>query len=596
VKKISVTILKVATLLLSFQAIASNDHLAPKSPSNVRNSTIQGSLDKQGYEVREIEYVSVDGRTIKKKLFFIDSALGAQNAYNNASLSYEAYQETVDDYNSPLSFSQRNSTPLNSVSYADDLSSGMLTIIDAEADAISSQSQADAYIAKWDLDINDDLDNNSITSEYGSSCPRKYRCRTKQYQKSINKDIDKNFELYKGTYGSVGMDIEGSVKADSTAKVDYRYKKKWGIKYKVRVDFLDAKLNYRFEGTLGLYGKADRTLKGKEFELFQAKVYDSYFMVGFIPVQVDVKTYVRAGTGDLKLSAQGEIGMIKPFLSEGTFSYVCDKKKCIKQSESFNNADQTLNSNNLAYQITAKAEIEPYINAAVRGRLYWGSVYAEVGLQPSLPLKLFGYVGNKCGDGNGDFENERVTAGLLSADIRAGVTWKTKFLQYKSDRNYKQFYRSNLGYKDLLNPSTALSPLIKTTISGNTVTLQTSLRNCIANELDSKHQDFTIYWGNEGTKSISDISNTNTSTKTLSQGYHNIKVRHKSGAYTQKEIHITSSGGGRLDPPVVCPVPLPIALPPGIIGAIACPVGGKPPAGYICLPDPPECDEGLPTF
>ena len=34
----------------------------------------------------------------------------------------------------------------------------------------------------------------------------------------------------------------------------------------------------------------------------------------------------------------------------------------------------------------------------------------------------------------------------------------------------------------------------------------------------------------------------------------------------------------------------------GIIGAIACPVGGKPPAGYICLPDPPECDEGLPTF
>ncbi|MBH0076359.1 hypothetical protein I6F48_12435 [Pseudoalteromonas sp. SWYJ118] len=594
-KKFSVTILKVATLLLSFQAAASNDHLAPRTPSDVRSSIIQGSLDKQGYEIRKVEYVSVDGRAIKKELYFIDSASGAQNAYNNAGLSFEAYQETVEDFNSPLTFSKHTSTPLNSISSSDDLSSGMLTIIDAEADAISSQSQADAYIAKWGLDVDEDLDSDSLNSEYGSSCPRKYKCRTKQYQKSINKDIDKSFELYKGAYGSVGMDVIGSVKADTTARVDYRYKKKWGIKYKVRVDFLDSKLNYRFEGSLGLYGKAERTFKGKEFELFQAKVYDNIFMVGFIPVQVDVKTYVRAGTGDLKLSAEGEIGMVKPFLSEGTFSYVCDKSKCVKQSESFNNADQTLNSNNLAYQVTAKAEIEPYINAAIRGRLYWGSVYAEVGLQPSIPLKLFGYVGNKCGDGDGDFVNERVTAGLLSADIRAGITWKTKVLQYKSNRNYKQFYRGNLGYKDLLSPSTALSPIIETTINGNTVTLKTSLRNCIVNELDSEHQDFTIYWGNKGTKSISNLNDTISSTKILNSGYHTIKVKHKGGAYTQKEIHITSSGGGGFNPPV-CPTPLPIALPPGIIGVIACPTFGKAPAGYICSSEPPECDDGLAEF
>lgn len=542
----------VAMALLSFNVFASGDeHLAPKNPEAIINQSLQGSLDTQGYELKRISYISVDGRQVSKELFFINSADGARLAYRDAGLSFSALEDAIQDFSSPIRFSQRTSTTSSSVGASVDASAGMLMIIDKEVDAISTQAQADAYIAKWGLAIESDgdvFDAETLSSEYGSSCPRKWKCRSKSYQKdNISGSVNKTFELHKSTYGAVGLDVFGSIKADVRAKLDYRYKKKLGIKYKVRVDFLDSNLNYRFEGTLKLHGKADRTFEGKEFELFQAKVYDEIFMVGFIPVQVDIKTYVRAGTGDLKLSAAGEVGMVKPLYVEGKFSYVCDAKNCVKQSESFNNFEESLNLGNIAYQVVAKAEIEPYINAAVRGRLYWATAYVEVGLQPSVPVKLFGYIGNMCGNGDGLNGNEHVKAGILSADIRAGVTWKTKFITYKSDRNYKEFYRGPLGYKDLLNPSTALSPIISSAVNGSTVQLTTSLRSCVVNELDKKYQDFTIHWGNGSSTALSDVAGSVVKSKTLQPGNYKIKVQHASGAYTERSVVVgggAGSGGG----------------------------------------------------
>uniref|UniRef100_A0A486XSI9 Uncharacterized protein n=1 Tax=Rheinheimera sp. BAL341 TaxID=1708203 RepID=A0A486XSI9_9GAMM len=542
-------LIKVAMLLLSFGVFASgDDHLAPRNPEKIVYQNLQGSLDTDGYELKRLSYISVNGKQINKELFFINSANGARLAYRNAGLSFVALEDALQDFNSPFRFSQRTSSSSSAVNASTDASDGMLMIIDKEIDAISTQTQADAYISKWGLAVeadSDAFDAATLTSEYGTSCPRKWRCRTKSYQKNnINETLDETFELYRNSYGSVNLDVDGTVNASVNAQLDYRYKKKFGIIYKVRVDFLDSSLDYRFNGAMKLTGNVNQNFTGREFELFQAKIYDQIFMVGFIPVQVDIKTYVRAGTGDLKLSASGAVGMLKPVHVEGRFSYVCDARNCVKQNESFNNFNESLGMNNIGYQVLAKAEIEPYVNAAVRGRLYWGTIYAEVGLQPSIPVKLFGYVGNLCGDGDGKYGNENVKAGIISADIRAGVTLKGRYFLYKTDRYYKEFYRGALAYKDLLNPSTALSPIIRPVVSGTDVRLTTSLRSCVANELDKKFQDFTIHWGNGTSTELADVAGSVEKSKSLTPGNYTIKVQHASGAYTQRSIVIETPGDG----------------------------------------------------
>lgn len=528
----------------------SNSHLAPLNLGNVSSNLLEGNLDNQGYEVRRVSYQSVGGLSVSKELILITTSAGAWSAYNNVGLSYDTLQDLLQDFNSPLTFSQRASSAAGSAIASVDMSSGMLIIIDVEAEAITSQAQADAYIARWGLEIDPGEDNffdaETLSSEYGTSCPRQWKCRTRNYQNNnINHSVNRTETLTQNNYGSVSLDIIGHAKAEAAAKIDYRYKRKWKIPYKVKVDFIDSNLKYDFQGNLRLHGKADRTFAGREFELFQAKVYDNFFMVGAIPVQVDIKTYVRFGTGDLILSAAGELGAYKPLRLKGEFSYVCDNQNCIKQSESFNNFDESLSVGNIAYQVIASAKIEPYLNAAIRGRLYWGSIYAEVGLQPSIPLELFGYAGNLCGDGlNG---NEHVQAGLLKADLRAGVTWKTRFITYTPDRNYKQFYRTPLGYKDLLNPSTALSPIIRPVVSGSTVNLTTALRSCVTSVLDKKFQNFTIFWGDNSQLSLNDVTGSVTSSKTFSSaGTYNIRVQHANGAFTDRSIVIStgSSDGG----------------------------------------------------
>lgn len=540
----------IVFLTVSLPAWASTDQLAPADSEKVVNQSLQGSLELEGYEIFNTRYTSVNGLQVSKDLILIRTPEGAESAYRNGGLSFNTLQEVLQDFNSPVNFSSRASQYNQKPSNIDDASDGMLLIIDREADALASQAAADAYMRKWGLEPEsggDGLDSATLSSEYGTSCPKNWKCRSKDFAKNFNQNLNNTLELIKNSYGSVNLDLTGDVKAEAKAKLDYRYKKKFGIIYKVKVDFLDSKLKYIFEGKLKLHGKAEHNFEGKEFELFQAKIYDDYFMVGFIPVQVDIKTYIRAGTGDLKLSASGEVGMDKPMKLEGTFSYVCDAENCVKESESVDNIDESLDIKNLNYQLMAKAEIEPYLNAAIRGRLYWGSIYAEVGIQPSLPLKFFGYMGNMCGDGDGRDGDEYVTAALLSADIRVGVTWKTRFLVIKSDRKYSEFYRKALMYKDLLNPSTALSPIVRvhtSTRSYDNVSAEVSLRGCTLSQIDQRFQDFTLEWGDIFSTDISDLEKTVTLTSTKAPGKYVLKVTHSSGAFTQVPYEVIAPNPG----------------------------------------------------
>lgn len=531
------------------------DRLEPADPQQVINQRLQGSLETDGYELRRVQYSSSAGVWVDKELVLIRNSAGANAAYQQAGLSYDAWQEAVQDFQQPVQFSQRMSQQSAIPQYVDDDSDGMVLIIDKEADALSSQAAADRYMQKWGLtpDVGgDELDAGALSSEYGTSCPRKWKCRSRDFAKNFEQNLDKNHVLTKNDYGSVGLEVKGLMKADAKAKIDYRYKRKFGVIYKVKVDFLNSALNYRFEGSLRLHGKADRTFAGQEFELFQMKIYDQIFMVGFIPVQVDIKTYLRAGTGDLKLSAAGEIGMQKPLLMHGSFSYVCDGEQCVKQGETFDNLDETLDAKNLNYQLLAKAEIEPYINAAIRGRLYWGSIYAEVGIQPSLPIKFFGYVGNMCGDADGVNGAEHVTAALLMADVRVGTTLKTRVLNNKSDREYREFYRKALMYKDLLSPSTALSPMVKVAVTGQNVAVKTNVRSCVAKELDAKHQDFVLIWPNGARENVNDVSSEQSRFRTMTPGQYVVKVQHANGAMTavsyEVKAPVTPPGGGTLPP------------------------------------------------
>jgi hypothetical protein len=539
-KNIKSLIVLLVTLISPLLSAADFDDYTPSDISqNINYNLLAGSLETSNYELREYSYITVSGNFISKKLYFISSEQGVQNAFNNAGLSYEAYQDLLQDYSQSFSLSNIVNSSNSSINGLK--SKEFITILDPEVMDIKNNQDFEAYKSKYSLSTLTYIESTEVDSRYSTSCPSGWKCRSKNYNKqnayyNLNKDI----KIYQSSSVESGVRLSGRFNYDANASVDYRYKKKFGIPYKVKIDFIDSKLDYDFDGTINLYGKLNYSVEGKEFELHQAKIYDKTFMVGPIPVQIDIKTYIRVGTGDLDVEASGEVALTKPISYKGSYKYTCDNQDCYKEGESISVEKDSLTGNDISYQLGAKAKIEPYINAAIRGRLYWGSIYVEVGAQASLPIVVQGYYGNMCGDANKDGSNETVAALIGTIGIDAGITLKGKFLFNKSKRKYISLNYWHLAYFDFLNPSTALSPLLLSqwnssfnSLAGPSTSWDIGLRECSQDLLPKKYQNFIVNWGDGQVSEILGLENRlKINHEYENIGSYNIIISHENGART----------------------------------------------------------------
>ncbi len=518
-------------------------------------------ISGEGFELNEISYIDDKGINRSVELYYIHSAKGVENAYLYgglpASEKEELQAEIAEDEiqwlapNVALTDGDFESSDTNRPG-ADSFDAW---VINKEAASITNEKEAQLYIKKMGLE--NDVDE-QLSELYGDGSYMTQgqnlagvgllgRCSGwRNKSKSFSKAIDKTYSLDKD-FGSSGARLKAkadvAVDADVDVKVDYKYKRKFCIPYKFRLRAMDADVDYDVDGSFSLIGSVQKSFGDQSWRVAEPTLLTKVFTVGPIPVLVRVKLPIHVGTGKIKLTASGTVSAMKPIHYAGNFHYNCSTHSCIKKSASHRNLNRSL-SNSLGGALSASMELDPYVQVAARGIVYgnW-FFYMQIGAKPSFPIKLYGYYGNTCGDGNNDGRNETVKAGLGTLDFKVGLTAESKvFGGYILKPKYWKLWQTGLYLIDFVKPhSTAMSPLLRPAYryGEKTVTLPVSIRNCMNSVTKYHPRDYRINWGDGSYSSLKDIKSSKTASHSYSNyGSYQITVEESSGAATSVAVQL----------------------------------------------------------
>ena len=530
----------VVTSPIALANTSAADLYGPAKGSDVDTIVL---MSGNGYELKQISYTDGNGTPQQSDFYFLYSATGANGAYLYAGLPLNERDEIIGEFDrSPVPCVKAAQPCMSELQSADDEFD--VIVVDKDAAGVNSLSGMNALVAKrgWqDIQLEQYKSLNIQGVKAGDEKFDAKGCfgwthKSKNWSKSFNESFDKSKRFGSGN-AFVDVEINATTSGNGKATLDYKYKRSFCIPYKIRMKQLKARADYAITGDINIHGEATHTFNGYTWNIAEPTIANGWFMIGVVPVQYDVKLPIRAGTGNLTLSASGDVGLEKVLNIAGHYEYACDKNNCAKVSSSF--ADNgTLQLSNIQYQLMASATIEPWAEVAIKGRVYWGLIWAKVGIKPSLPIKLSGYYGNMCGNGDNIGGNETVSAGVLDIDFRAGVIAQVKYF----NEQYWQIYRTDLYFTDLVNPhSSAFSPIIRPSVSSSSVTMPVSLRACVKSA-DTGYQDFTVYWGDGSTSGISNLASSKTMNHNYaSAGTYQISVRHSNGASTNRNVTVAGT-------------------------------------------------------
>ena len=529
------------------------DHLGLLEGSSVEKQVINKGA---GYEVKNVTYQDSEGNNRGIELIFINNAKGAINAHKEIGLPAVERDEVVENFERRKTQKitpKLNKKTIGNINGIDDFSptqgpvkspvKGLdeeLVVIDKEIAFATSNSEIEAILLSRGMS-QQELNALANTQARGWSC---WRDKQKEWDKTFNENIGETFGLGNGASISINTTVEG----DAKAELDYSFKKAFwcSIPYKVRLNKLAFRADYKLFGGLNIIGKVSKKIKGVTWPIAEPTLASGTFFVGFIPVVYNVTVPITAGTGDLEVEVSAEVDIDKTIDITGHYEYGCTNGHCAKVSSSIE-SNNSVNSSTVQLGLSASVKIEPWAKVAVAGDIYWGFLEAEVGVKPSFPVMLKGYAGNTCSDGDGLNGNENVEAGIIDIYFRLGIEASAGALWNALDtgNQYWQLYRKNLYFKDLIRPySSAFSPVIRPSSIGTQVTMPVSLRSCMNSFLDTSRQDFIIDWGNGETTPINNLSGTKVFRHSYAQpGTYEISVAHNNGASTKKPISLTAPSG-----------------------------------------------------
>ena len=507
-------------------------------------------ISAEGFELKKIEVIDEQGISRTVELYYIQGPTGVENAYRLGGLPLEEKEELEQEIEDDTGIGpwMMQSHPLA----ADDrpnADSFDTWVIDRRAVNLQSEEEAQNYLDE--LGIEPDLDDDWIarTDEaeaFGLRGCFGWKDKTKSYSKSINKSFDHDHPLG-GANAHVDFSGVINLKTDLDIGLHYKYKRKFCVPYKFRVRHIDLRSDYDISGDLRIDGFLKHSIDDKQWKIAEPKLLDNVFFIGPVPVRLALKLPIKLGTGDIDIMTEGNIAAEKPLRFKGHFDYTCTTHRCTKNSANHQNLNQDL-TNTLGGGVSAKLNFEPYAEVAAKGIVYHELfLYAQVGVKPSFPIEVFGYLGNLCDDGNNDGTNETVKAGLGTLDFKVGLTGEAKvFDMYILKPNYWKLWQKGLLFFDFLNPySTALSPVLRPKIqSGNldTVELPINIRSCVSSMVSRHPQDYIVNWGDGSTSRVNDISSAKTvSHQYVNSGTYTVKVSSEKGAFTEYLVSITST-------------------------------------------------------
>lgn len=548
--------LTTAVVAFSFALFASFAANAAITPINTDTIIASG----QGYQLKEITYLSEDGNQRTVELYHINNVDGAMNAYLNAGLPYDelvAIQDEVDSWGGAWGSANATLPSARTASAADHQ---FVWVIDKRGASITTDAEAQAYINEFDLQsvVDQEMlvpDGDIKSSSSLRAAARLFGCRGwRQKSKHFNQNVDEEFSHSK-TLGSgvATLTFEGNLDVDATIDMNlaYDYYRNFAcIPYKFRFRQLDTTANYEAYGEFSLTGTLQKKLAGKDWKIAEPHIMDVWFAIGPVPVRVAMDLPITVGTGEISLTASGELGAYKPVHFKGDFQYRCDTSSCVKVRSNHQNLDRSFLSS-IGAAASANATAKPYVHVAAKPYLYgtW-FFYAQLGIKPSFPLELYGYYGNLCDDGNNDGQNELVSAALGTVAFEAGVTGEAKiFGQHILSPRYWQIWYKDLTMVDFLSPaSSAFSAVLRPAVSADkwTVALPVSVRSCVASYVSRFPRDYTVVWGDGGaTSQVNDLSSAKQLTHTYAlAGTYPITVRYKNQILTTVNVTVGDDDWG----------------------------------------------------
>ncbi|MBE8167764.1 MAG: hypothetical protein HAW66_05325, partial [Shewanella sp.] len=491
----------LALMMLSLTAHAESEKLSQKQPNQTKVETVL-LQSGTGYELKELTYLSSESlRQQSSILFFIHSAQGAKNASEEAGLAISERDNVVAEFNHS-NCAKDDADCLNS-------SASLIVIDKGLSERLNdSASQFSNYISNRGLQSVQQQQikqmSQGVSLSSLSDLNTFYPCNDVTVaDKDIAKSLDFPFKDSRSSpagSANINSEIDANFHVDADARIFYEFASKMCVPYRVTLKKVDTQAHYKITGDIDVTGGISGDINTIDWHSYTGNIGMGVFNIGPIPVEYSLHLPIEAGIGNIHYQASGELGLKKHLQVSGDFSFECTMSDCRQLSASYDD-NGLFNPDNIKYQALASADFTPYIGITIDANLYGGLLWAKAGSRAELPIKVIGYVGNTCGNGNGLDQNDNVMAGLVNVDLNVNAYAKGNHFE---DQNWPIVNR-NLFFADLIKPSSALSPLIRPNINGQNVNLSVGVRSCVS-ELPSFYQNYQVDWGDGQMDKISNMN------------------------------------------------------------------------------------------
>ncbi|HEY0554001.1 MAG TPA: fibronectin type III domain-containing protein, partial [Thermoanaerobaculia bacterium] len=310
---------------------------------------------------------------------------------------------------------------------------------------------------------------------FGCSWDSETRNRTYPYSQNL---LNQSLPFSGGIQGQLSLNLP--VSGQVTLAATYKIRKCFGVPVGFKFVSATASGNASIAGNGDLQASASASATwDHEWKLAEPELGDVTFVIGWIPVRLVFTLPIYAGT-TLNASISGNLTAHLGANANGTFSYTCTTDDCSGTSNFTDNFAFTGPTG----AVQAKLDATAYARVMLRVGVYDESIaYVEGGLKAYAKAGIWGYLGNGCGDADGDGNNETVQA------LLADLSWGYQFAYGMGgwllpDRlNYTGGSSYPLGWLDLLGTggSTVLTPMISgsaTATQGTAATYTVKMRPC----------------------------------------------------------------------------------------------------------------------
>lgn len=288
----------------------------------------------------------------------------------------------------------------------------------------------------------------------GCSWHDETRNRSWTYSKSL---LNQSLPFSGGITGQLSLDLPLTGTVNIAAR--YKIKKCFGVPS--GFEFVDAVAT----GTASIAGNGDLSASAsasanysKEWLLADPELGEISFTVGIIPVRLVFSLPIFAGV-DLNAKISGQLSAHLNASASGTFTYTCTTSHCSGTSNFNDNFSFTGPNASVTVDLSAQAHARVMLRVGIYDEHI---AYLEGGLKAYAKAGIWGYIGNTCGDADGDGTNETVRA--LAADLVWGYRFAYGYGGWllPDTLNFTGGSEYPLGWQDLLGTggSTALQPIL----------------------------------------------------------------------------------------------------------------------------------------